>query len=63
LRADAGRGRCNLSSTILYIDASDARQRQEIWQSEIRFATLGFGKFDEKLADGVAVKVLDRLKG
>ena len=36
--------------------------KKVIWIADIRLATLGFGKFDEDLANDVAVKFLEELK-
>lgn len=41
----------------------DAASRKEIWTSELFFYTMGFGKFDDKLADEVGVKLLAEMKG
>jgi hypothetical protein len=32
------------------------------WRAEVRMATMGFGKFDEKVADSVATQMLERLR-
>jgi hypothetical protein len=35
---------------------------ERIWQAEISLQTMGFGKFDEKLADEIAVKLLQKMR-
>lgn len=40
----------------------DPLKRQATWRGDIRLHTLGFGKFDEGVANDVASKVLERLR-
>lgn len=47
----------NLRAEILDVKASTY-----IWSADISLHTLGFGKFDEKLAENVAVKLLTQLR-
>jgi hypothetical protein len=47
----------NLRAEIL-----DVKTSTYIWSADIRLHTLGFGKFDEKLAEDVAVKLLTQLR-
>jgi hypothetical protein len=42
-------------------ELTDAAQRV-LWQAEIRMATLGFGKFDDKVADDIAVQLLEKMR-
>jgi hypothetical protein len=32
------------------------------WRAEVQMATMGFGKFDERVADSVATQMLERLR-
>lgn len=40
----------------------DVNAQAYSWYADINMHTLGFGKFDEKVADDIAVKLLERLR-
>ena len=40
----------------------DPARAAVLWQADIRMATLGFGKFDNKVADEISVQMLEKLR-
>ncbi len=46
----------------LRAQAMDVAQGRTFWQAEVRMATLGFGKFDEKVAEDIALQLIERLR-
>ena len=49
-------------SLMVRADLLDPARRAPIWLAEIHMHTLGYGKFDEKVATAVAVQMLEKLR-
>jgi len=47
---------------VVEAELIDTVRKPPVWRAEIRLATLGFGKFDQKVADDVASQLLDKLR-
>lgn len=46
----------------LGVSLHDTREKKVVWFSEVLFATLGFGSFDDKLSADLGVRLLERMR-
>jgi hypothetical protein len=49
-------------SLILQAELVDRAAGSVTWRATIRMATLGFGKFDDKVANDVAIQILEKMR-
>jgi hypothetical protein len=47
---------------VMQAEIVEPATRQTIWKGEIRMGTLGFGKFDDSVADSIGVQIHDQLR-
>lgn len=47
---------------VLRAELLDRAKGSLVWRAEIHMATLGFGKFDDKVADRIAIQMLEKMR-